>query len=304
MHSPILKNLSGFAVDLGGTKIAAAAIENGQVTRALVRPTDGSAGPLELVSDLSRIAKEIGFEVGQPIGVAVAGRLDNQGLWSAVNTNILKDFSDLPLTQCLHESLGSGVVALNDTRAAVIGEYRYGSAQSEKAVAYLTVSTGISAGLMLNGVALESPNGLLGHVGFMSCKRGTVRCGSGRLGTFESIASGRSIEARAAERGHKNVDAVSIFQSANSGAEWARELINESSAAIAELCANLAVGLGIERIVLGGGVGLATGYLDLVTKYLLNEPQAFRPEIVPAGLGKNSALYGALSVAIEKRGTA
>lgn len=302
MPSPDLRNLTGFAVDLGGTKIAAAAFENGAINKVLVKRTDGGAGPHELVSDLSGIAKEIGFEIGQPIGVAVAGRLDKQGLWSAVNTNILKDFSELPLAQCLHDSLGSGVVPLNDTRAAVVGEYRYGAAQGEDTVAYLTVSTGISAGLMLNGVALESSNGLLGHVGFMTCKRGTVKCGSGRLGTFESIASGRAIEARAAERGHKDIDAVSIFESANAGAKWARELINESSAAIAELCTNLAVGLGIERVILGGGVGLATGYLDLVKKNLLNEPKAFRPEIAPAGLGKNSALYGALSVAIERGG--
>lgn len=303
MHSPSLENLSGFAVDLGGTKIAAAAIVNGEVTKVLVRHTQGDAGAAQLVSDLSQISRDIGFKIGQPMGVAVAGRLDSQGQWSAVNTNILKHLSNLPLAQYLQDSLGSGVVAMNDTAAAAIGEYHYGAAQGVGAVAYLTVSTGISAGLVLNGVPLQSPNGLLGHVGFMISKHGTRKCGSGRFGTYESIASGRAIAGRAVEGGHGDIDATSVFNSAASGADWAQDLINDSSAAIAELCGDLATGFGIERVVIGGGVGLADGYLDRVKTHLLNEPKLFQPDIVPAGLGKNSALFGALSVAVERSNT-
>lgn len=303
MPSPNLEDLSGFAVDLGGTKVAAAAVENGQVVEVLVRRTNGEAGPQQLVSELVEISRQIGFKAGEPIGVAVAGRLDAQGLWSAVNTSILKGLSGLPLAKRLHDSLGSGVVSLNDTRAAAIGEYHYGAGQGCAAFAYLTVSTGISVGLMLNGMPLESPNGLLGHVGFMTSKRGIRKCGSGRYGTFESIASGRAIEAHAAELGHGQVDAVSVFKSAAAGAEWAQDLVEESAEAIAELCADLAAGLGIERVVLGGGVGLAPCYLDLVKKYLLDEPVLFRPQVVAAGLEKNSALFGALSVAIDRKAT-
>lgn len=288
-------------MDLGGTKIAAAAIVNGQVGDVLVRRTRGDAGPGQLVLELTGILGDIGFKVGEPIGVAVAGRLDARGLWSAVNTSILKDLSAFPLSKGLQDSLGTGVATLNDTGAAAIGEYRYGAAQGSDAFAYLTVSTGISAGLMLNGRPLSSPNGLLGHVGFMTSKRGACRCGSGRYGTFESIASGRAIEARAAERGHGNIDGENVFKNAAAGIKWAQELVDESASAIAELCADLSVGLGIERVVLGGGVGLAPGFLDRVKKYLLDEPEMFRPEIIPAGLGKNSALFGALSVAAERK---
>lgn len=303
MSSPILENLSGFAVDLGGTKIAAAAIENGQIVDSFVGRTHGEAGPQHLISELVEISRQIGFSAGDPIGVAVAGRLDAQGLWSAVNTSILKGLDGVRLDKRLRDSLGSGVVSLNDTRAAAIGEYHYGAGQGCAAFAYLTVSTGISAGLVLGGMPLASPNGLLGHVGFMTSKQGTRTCGSGRHGTFESIASGRAIEARAAELGHGQVDAVSIFESAAAGSAWAQGLVAESAAAIAELCANLAAVLGIARVALGGGIGLANGYLDLVQKYLLDEPLLFRPEVVPAALEKNSALFGALSVAVDKKAT-
>lgn len=297
-----LEDLTGFAVDLGGTKIAAAAIIRGEVMDVVTRRTEGDAGPSHLVAELASITREIGFETGQTMGVAVAGRLDSQGMWSAVNTSILKNLSDLPLAQALQDSLGSGVVALNDTQAAAIGEHRYGAGQKVGAMAYLTVSTGISAGLVLNGVPLRSPNGLLGHVGFMTSKSGTRACGSGRRATFESIASGRAMEARASETGHGTVTSESIFECARAGVDWADGLIDSSSAAIAELCANLTAGLGIERVVLGGGVGLAEGYLARVKQHLLAEPELFRPDIIPADLGKNSALFGALSVAVERKG--
>ncbi|NDW54269.1 ROK family protein [Aliiroseovarius sp. PrR006] len=301
MSTHTIDELTGFAVDLGGTKIAAAAIENGKVADVLVRRTDGNAGPLKLVAELADIARQIGFKDGDPIGVAVAGRLDSEGLWSAVNTSILADLNEQPLASELGKYLGSGVVALNDTRAAVIGEYRFGAAQNTGAAAYLTVSTGVSAGIVLNGVPLQSPNGLLGHVGFMTSRHGTRSCGSGRTGTFESIASGRAIEAKATELGFGGTTCEQVFDHAASGEKWAQQLIQDSSAAIAELCANLAASLGIERVVIGGGVGLAPGYLDRVKTHLLDEPELFRPEIVGSSLGKHSALFGALSVAVERK---
>lgn len=287
-------------MDLGGTKIAAAAIENGKLTNVIVRCTDGHAGPMQLVCDLADIARQIGFKDGDPIGVAVAGRLDCAGLWSAVNKSILADLNEQPLAARLGHYLGSGVVALNDTQAAAIGEYRFGAARHSGAAAYLTVSTGVSAGIVLDGVPLQSPNGLLGHIGFMTSRHGTRSCGSGRTGTFESIASGRAIEAKAAELGFANLTCEHIFDRAASGEKWARTLIDQSGAAIAELCASLVAGWGIERVILGGGIGLAPGYLDLVQTHLRQEPELFRPEIVRSSLGKHSALFGAVSVAIER----
>lgn len=300
MDNPSLQDLTGFAVDLGGTKLAAAAIEKGRVTNVVVRRTAGGSGPNVLVSELAQISKDVGFEFGQPIGVAVAGLLDKKGLWTAVNRSILSDLCELPLAQHLNESFGSGVIALNDTQAAAIGEFQYGAAQGSGSAAYLTVSTGISAGFVLNGKTLHSPNGMLGHVGFMTSLRGGRECGSGRFGTFESIASGRSIETRAKSLGH-DVDCESVFERAGAGTKWALDLIDDSSAAIAELCANLSACLGVERVVLGGGVGLAPEYIERVQRHLENEPSLFRPDLVSAGLGKNSALFGALSTAIERR---
>ncbi len=295
-----LADLDGYAVDLGGTKLAAVSIVGGEVQDVLVRKTRSEDGPDVLVRDLAHISRAIGYTPGAPIGVAVAGKLDDHGLWSSVNHAILKDLDKLPLVKFLSDVLGAGVVALNDTQAAAIGEYRYGAGQGVPSLAYLTVSTGISAGFMLNGQPLHSANGMLGHVGAMVSRKGGRHCGCGRVGTYESIASGRAIEAMAAEIGHGDLSCGAVFEIARAGESWAQKLFEDACAAIAELCANLAAVLGVERIVLGGGVGMAEGFLAGVRRYLLEEPAQFRPDVVPAGLGKHSAMFGALSAAVGK----
>lgn len=295
-----LADLNGYAVDLGGTKLAAVSIVAGKVQDVLVRKTRSADGPDALVRDLAHISRDIGYTAGAPIGVAVAGKLDEHGLWSSVNHTILKDLNKLPLVDCLSNAMGPGVVALNDTQAAAIGEYRFGAGQGVASLAYLTVSTGISAGFMLNGQPLQSPNGMLGHVGAMVSRTGDRNCGCGRVGTYESIASGRAIEAMAAEQGYPGFACHQVFAAAAAGELWAQALMDNTCAAIAELCANLAAVLGVERVVLGGGVGLANDFLSGVRRHLSREPEQFQPQIVPAGLGKHSAMYGALSAAVGK----
>ena len=232
----------------------------------------------------------------------MAGLLDERGRWSAVNKSILKNLNDMPLTERLRARFGMRCSVLNDTRAAAYGEHRFGAGRSSSSMAYLTVSTGISAGFVIDHQLLRSPNGLLGHVGFMTSMKGSNACGSGRFGTFESIASGRSIEARAQALGHRGLDSRQIFQKADEGVHWAADLVDDACAAVAELCANLSASLGIELVVLGGGVGLSEGYLNRVANHLNAEPERFKPKLVSAGLGKNSGLLGALATAMERSG--
>ncbi|MBE1290855.1 MAG: ROK family protein [Rhodobacteraceae bacterium] len=293
-----LAELDGYAVDLGGTKLAAVSFERGEIQNILVRPTRSADGPATLVRDLAQISKDIGYKPGASIGVAVAGKLDAQGLWSSVNHAILKNLSKLPLSECLSEVLGAGVVALNDTQAAAIGEYRFGAGKGASSLAYLTVSTGVSAGFVLNGHALRSANGMLGHVGAMTSTKGSGSCGCGRVGTYESIASGRAMEAIARSLGHGELDCHQIFAARSAGEVWAQQIVEDACASIAELCANLTAILGVERVVLGGGVGLADGFLDTVKRHLSAEPAQFQPEIVSPLLGKHSAMYGVLSSAM------
>lgn len=280
-------SLTGYAVDLGGTKTAAARIENGAVVSRLQQATDPGAGLHAQIDTMARLLVELGHRHGDPLGVAVAGRIDLDGNWHAVNTDTLRAITAAPLGAALRERFGPNARAVNDAAAAAMAEAQLGAGQGAHNFAYLTVSTGVGGGLVLGGRLVESMNGMAGHVGFASSQLGTTRCGSGRMGTVESVAGGRAIAAAA---GLPNARAV--FEN---GAH--EQVIDRSAAAVARLIADLTAILGLDRVAIGGSIGLASGYLPRVLEHLAAEPALFRPQTVPAMLGHDSGLLGALLIA-------
>jgi len=277
-------SLSGFAVDLGGTKIAAARIETGQVVARLQDRTEAEAGLEAQLAKMAELLAALGYCHDDPLGVAVAGRVDRDGNWHAVNTRTLTAIAAAPLGARLAERFGAHARAINDAAAAAVAEARIGAGQGARNFAYLTVSTGVGGGIVLDGKLVESANGLAGHVGFVSSPLGSRRCGSGRMGTVESVAGGKAIAAAAGLP-----DARSVFESGAQG-----EVIARAAASIATLVTDLTAILGLDRVAIGGSIGLAPGFLDQVRTQAATEPSLFQTEIVPAGLGQDSGLLGAL----------
>jgi predicted NBD/HSP70 family sugar kinase len=282
-------SLSGFAVDLGGTKTAAARIEGGKVVERRQQATDPGAGMEAQLDTLAELLAGLGFEAGAALGVAVAGRVDKDGNWHAVNTGTLSAISAAPLGENLRRRFGAMARPVNDAAAAGLAEARLGAGRGMHNLAYLTVSTGVGGALVLGGRLIDSSNGLAGHVGFSSSRFGDQRCGSGRLRTVESVAGGRAIAAAAGLP-----DARAVF---DSGAH--EPIIDRSAAAVAALIGDLTAILGLDRVVVGGSIGLAPGYLERVIRHLAGEPELFRPAVVPAELGHDSGLIGALLFATE-----
>ncbi|MCR6636563.1 ROK family protein [Devosia sp.] len=282
-------SVSGFAVDLGGTKTAAARIEDGQVVARLQTSTDAGAAMDVQVEVIAGLLAELGYGHGEPLGVAVTGRVDRQGDWHAINTGTLRGISAAPLGATLRRRFGHRTHCVNDAAAAALAEARLGAGRGTYNFAYLTVSTGVGGGLVLGGRLIDSGNGLAGHVGFAGSRLGDQRCGSGRLGTVESVAGGRAIAAAAGLP-----DARSVFE--HGGFDG---IVDRSAAAIAGLIGDLTAILGLDRVAVGGSIGLAPGYLPRVLRHLEDEPALFRPEVVPAELNHDSGLVGALLIAQE-----
>lgn len=282
-----MTTLSGYAVDLGGTKTAAARIEAGRIVARLQQPTDGGADWRSQLESLAAMLAELGYRPGTPLGAAVAGRLDAAGNWHAVNTDTLQAISAAPLQTALRERFGPMVRAVNDAAAAALAEARFGAGRGAYNFAYLTVSTGVGGGLVLGGRLIDSRSGLAGHVGFAGSRLGDARCGSGRMGTVESVASGRAVAAAAGLP-----DARAVFENGGFTA-----IIDRSAAAIAALIADLTAILGLDRVAIGGSMGLAAGYLPRVLAHLEAEPALFRPEVARAELAHDSGLIGALLIA-------
>lgn len=284
---------TSIAVDFGGTKTAAARISNGKVVARRQVETNKQGSPQDHVDSIVELIESLMIDEPVNIGVAVAGRIDRNGGWHAVNDNTLKGLSSFPLREVLEKSLGCSVSVMNDAVAAAWGEYLYlPDDQKCDSLVYMTVSTGVGGGIVLNGAPLISEYGLAGHVGFMSTRFGGEECGSGRRGTLESVASGTAIGNKASADRETTMTGADVYRAHLGGATDATAIIDTSAMSIATAIADLRALLEIQLVLIGGSVGLAEGYIDRVQRHLDDEPELFRPHVFAARLGNDAALFG------------
>jgi len=281
-------------VDFGGTKIAAARYLNGRQLDYLQTPTQAQASVTSQINTIAQLLGELQLRPEDRVVAAVSGRVDQRGNWYAVNTQTLSKIDCVPLKTLLQDRLQREVHVLNDCVAGAIGEANFGAGVGYENHAYISVSTGIGGVCVVNGQPLLSANGLAGHVGFVSSRYASQMCGSGRMATVESVASGRAIASLAAQAGHPNLTTKEIFQYHLAGQDWATQLIQQSASATADLCVNLAAIAGIECAVVGGSIGLAPGYIAFAQAQVDLEPHLFQMPLKAAALGQNAVLIGAL----------
>lgn len=293
--TPHREALNGFAVDLGGTKIAAARIVAGKIAARAQIATDAGASGTAQVAAMRDLLEGLAYRRGDALGIAVSGRIDADERWHAVNSRTLTGVSAIPISEWTSRMIGP-CHCLNDAAAAVLAEAHYGAGRGAESLVYVTVSTGVGGGFVLGGRLLTSASGLAGHIGFAGSSVSDRLCGSGRTGTVESIASGGAIASAAAEAGYP-MDARDVLAAARGGAAWAEAIVDRSARAIAALIADLTAILGLDRAVMGGSIGLSDRYLERVATALSGEPELFRVPLCPAGLGPDAPLYGALAQA-------
>jgi N-acetylmannosamine-6-phosphate 2-epimerase/N-acetylmannosamine kinase len=240
------------AIDLGGSKILAALINGAQILELSQATTPRDKG-LEAWLDamIGLVAPWRGrYSVA---GVALSGGV-HAGLWSALNPATLPVPPHFPIVATLSERLGVTVIARNDAQAAAWGEHRRGAGQGRDMV-FLTLSTGIGGGIVLGGRLIAGRNGLARHIGI-----GPVETREGET-LLETIGSGAALTRLARRCGHA-VDAPAVVAAANAGAVWAGALLDAVIAPVARRLQALQRELDPDVFIIGGGLGLAPGYLD------------------------------------------
>ncbi len=272
------------AIDIGGTKIAAAIVAGGNVRDEAVIATARAAGPdawLDAVAEAAR-----GWGEVSAVGAAVTGFI-RDGRWSALNPAVLGIPDDYPLVERLARRFGRPAYAANDAQAAAWGEHRFGAGAGGDMV-FLTISTGIGGGIVLDG---KLRSGLAGHFGQWRLPTGEP---------VEDMIAGRGIAAAARAAGH-SMEAPGVFAAAATGEDWAEAIVAASARRAALLCGDIQMSLAPPRLVIGGGIGLAPGYLARIRHGLDALAPALRPELVPAELGARAGLIGVADLARTAR---
>ncbi len=260
------------AIDLGGTKILSAVVDqHGTVLATDRRPTD-PGGPKPVIADMAgslRSACErahVSVEGLLGVGVSAAGPIDAAtGVIS--NAPNLPGWRNVPLASLLTEQLGVPVLLENDANAAAVAEHTFGAGRGSRQMIYITISTGIGGGIIVDGRLYRGAAGAAGEIGHVMLVPDGPLCGCGQRGCLEALASGTSMarEARAAVAAGNS---PALQRIADEGRELTAEAVSEAAAggdpAAAEIIASAAQWLGMglvvlvhlfnpERIIIGGG---------------------------------------------------
>ncbi len=276
---------TALAIDIGGTKTMAALVRGSDVLDEMTVPTAREAGPDAWLATIASSTRSWADRYSH-VGIAVTGFIQD-GCWSALNPATLGIPDRYPLVDRARAVFGKPVFAINDAQAAAWGEYRFGAGSGGDLV-FLTISTGIGGGIIVNGRALT---GLAGHFGL-------IRGPSAGQSPLEDQASGRWIAAEAQKAGHPGT-AAEVFEQADRGETWAGEIVSQSAFRAATLCRDIKMMLDPMHIVIGGGIGLAAGYLDRMRDCFAGVDPRLTPVLVAAKLGSRAGIIGVASLAVQ-----
>ncbi|MYC76230.1 ROK family protein [Candidatus Poribacteria bacterium] len=302
-------------IDIGGTKLATVvADKTGHILGKVRKPTRSEKGPeyaIDLLFDMVReVVSQAGLEQASisAIGVSCGGPLDTKTgiVYSPPN---LPGWDALPLKARLEAEFQVPVTIENDANASALAEFRFGGGRGYSAVLYMTMSTGIGGGIVIDGQVYHGANDSAGEVGHQILLPNGPHCGCGKRGCLEALCSGPAIARRAQDAIRKylkrenastalltltdgrpeDVKSEHVLAAARAGDALASELVQETAYYMGWGIANL-VNILNPDIVLLGTIAVAAGDLlldpirETVSKFAMTRP-AEAVQIAPAQLG-------------------
>lgn len=302
-------------VDIGGTKIAVGVADaKGNILvqdRFLVEQAGSPEGALDRVAELSRdLVQRAKASLGEvaAIGIGSPGPFHDGKLADPAN---LPGWDGIDLAESLRMRLERPAYLQNDANAAAIGEWLFGRGRGVRHLAYITVSTGVGCGLVLNGEPYGGPHGNAAEIGHIVIDPEGPRCNCGLTGCLEALASGTAIGRAGRERAADSdflrplgdgVDAAAVMRGWSAGDRVASEIVEEAANYLGHGLGILVNLVNPERIALGGGVmNAGAPFLAKVRQYTekYSMPTLYREtELVLSGLGNDTGLAGAVAVAM------
>ncbi len=312
-------------VDLGGTKLEVARVdEDGTIRDSVRMSTNVKGGPGAIEDDIADMAGILQEKAGtRPtgIGVGIAGQIDGDTGIVRFSPNI--DWHDVPLLADLRRLLDMPVVVTNDVRAITLGEWVHGAGRGLNDIVCLYVGTGIGGGVVSAGRLLTGCTNTAGELGHITIDINGPLCTCGNVGCLESLAGGWAIARQAQQMIREDgqagrallalangsidkVDAETVAVSASAGDKFSVALLEKVGRALVAGCVGLVNAFNPCRLILGGGV--IDGVPELIGRIRVGVRQLALPaatsglEIVPSVLGSKAGVVGAASLAMRTFG--
>lgn len=238
------------------------------------------------------------------VGVGAAGVVDARAGRVLVASDSFRGWAGFTVTAAVEEALGVPAFLDNDVNAFLRGEATAGSAAGAPHVLGMTLGTGVGGALWLDGRLYDGPHGAAGEIGHVP-GFGDLPCTCGGRGHLETLASGRAIAARYADRAGVPFTAREVAEAAASGDGDAVGVYAEAGAAVARALLVTAGLLDVTTVVVGGGVSRSWALLEhsIHAALTAEPPVSGRPiGVRPAGLGVDAVAIGAAARARAELG--
>jgi len=276
------------AIDIGGTKLSLALFHSGRMIEHALRPTDRAGGPAYMLNQIANIAG--GWRGQYPVdacAIGFGGPVDFAAQHVVHSTHV-GGWTGFDLVGEIERILGVRPRIDNDANLGALGEAVYGAGRGYRPLFYMTLSTGIGGGIVLDGESVyRGADSYAGEIGHMTIRPDGPECLCGSHGCFERMCCGLWLErdhGRSAEELLRDPDFVERY--------------------VVDLALGLKAAIMLlnpQRIVIGGGISKAGDALFVPLGVELGRRitdwSRARVDVVPAALAGDSVLYGALVLA-------
>jgi glucokinase len=282
------------AADVGGTQMRAALVDHeGRVLLRRSAETPGHADvPAALIDLIGAVGAERGHGTASHAVAGLPGAVDYEAgrlLWAP---HLPERWPDLLSGDELSTRLGMPAHIANDADLAAVGEAAFGAGAGTADVAYITISTGIGAGVVHGGRLLRGRRSLaeVGHtvIDWRAWREGAPS-------TLEELGSGSGLARLAREAGLGPLDAREVEAAAAGGEVQAIAIWRGAIAACAVGVSNLVMSFYPSTVIIGGGLGRGAEFFDPLRELVLSRPEHHPADltIVPSALGDDAGLAGA-----------
>ncbi len=312
-------------LDLGGTKILTGLADaQGKILTRSRKETEAELGEDKIIENMIETIETVINKSGiskdqiRSLGIGSPGPLDSKKGIIIENANL--PWKNVQLVKKIEAALGINTLLKNDANAAALGEKWFGAGKEVDNMVYLTISTGIGGGVIINKELFTGVTDNACEIGHTIIDPDGPLCGCGNHGCLEAFSSGTSIgkrarEAAAAGKSKKildladniieDIDAVICAQAAYQGDQTAIDIFEKAGYYLGIGLGNVVNIFNTEMIILGGGVMKASDlFLDQALKTMKDTALPGSLEIVTvkeAELGSDIGLMGAIAVAMEDR---